>query len=129
MKANLGLVFFLMSFTVFASEVSINFAKFEQQSNTWKIAVTLEHPDTGWEHYANAWRVVDAEGNELAKRVLVHPHVNEQPFTRKLDFAKLPDGIDVVYVEASDTLHGWSSGRVKVDLNESAGDRYTVKRD
>lgn len=128
MKSYFGLILLLLSMSVSASEVSIKFARFELQNTTWKIAVTLEHPDSGWEHYANAWRVVDADGNELAKRVLVHPHVNEQPFTRKLDFAKLPEDIKRVYVEASDTVHGWSSDRLEVDLNKSAGHRYSVTR-
>lgn len=128
MKLLSTMLLLFISLNVLASEVSIKFAKFEQQANTWKIAVTLEHPDTGWDHYANAWRVLDTEGNELAKRVLVHPHVNEQPFTRKLDFAKLPDDIEHVLVEASDTVHGWSSDRLKVDLTSKSGDRYSVKK-
>lgn len=46
------------------------------------IHVTLSHPDTGWDHYANFWHVLDDKGNVLAERELVHPHVHEQPFTR-----------------------------------------------
>ena len=64
------------------------------------IAVTLSHPDTGWDHYANVWRVFDADGNQLAERVLAHPHVTEQPFTRGTSF-ELPEGIREIH------LHAW----------------------
>jgi hypothetical protein len=46
------------------------------------VAVRIRHPDTGWNHYVNEWIVVTADGKEIAKRTLYHPHVNEQPFTR-----------------------------------------------
>ena len=50
--------------------------------NAWRIDVTLSHPDTGWDHYANGWEVLAPDGTRLGLRVLVHPHVDEQPFTR-----------------------------------------------
>lgn len=66
-----------------AGEVSILAADLKQQSNlTWSLSVTLKHADTGWDHYADNWRLVDKEGEILGDRVLFHPHVNEQPFTR-----------------------------------------------
>ena len=46
----------------------------------WSFDVTVRHADTGWEHYADAWRVVGPDGVVYGTRVLVHPHVNEQPF-------------------------------------------------
>ena len=34
----------------------------------WRADVTLRHDDTGWDHYADAWRVLDMEGNVLGTR-------------------------------------------------------------
>lgn len=64
------------------------------------LQVTLSHSDTGWDHYANLWQVFDEAGNLLGERVLLHPHVNEQPFTRstKID---LPDGAKQITIIAS----------------------------
>lgn len=59
---------------------------------TYRFDVTIRHPDTGWDHYADGWRVLDMDGNELGMRVLFHPHVDEQPFTRSLDGVKIPAG-------------------------------------
>ena len=48
-----------------------------QAANSWRFDVTIRHPDTGWEHYADGWRVLDMQGNELGMRVLHHPHETE----------------------------------------------------
>ena len=45
----------------------------------YQVSVTLLHADTGWDHYANRWDVLDEAGNLLGSRELLHPHVNEQP--------------------------------------------------
>ena len=58
------------------------------------IDVTLRHADTGWDHYANRWEVIGPDGRVLATRVLYHPHVNEQPFTRS-ETIQVPAGTAV----------------------------------
>ncbi|HCQ64922.1 MAG TPA: hypothetical protein DIU07_07030 [Rhodobacteraceae bacterium] len=78
------------------------------------IHVTLAHPDTGWDHYADGWEVVTGDGRSLGLRVLAHPHVNEQPFTRSLRLdAPLPDG--PVSVRARCNVDGWGEALVPVD--------------
>jgi hypothetical protein len=80
--------------------------------------VTLKHADTGWEHYADAWRVLSPSGEELGKRVLYHPHVDEQPFTRSLGNINIPADLTEVYIEAHDKVHGWNPQRLKVPLKK-----------
>ncbi|WP_337926813.1 hypothetical protein [Heliomarina baculiformis] len=70
--------------------------------------MTLSHADTGWEHYADGWRVLDAKGTELARRDLLHPHVHEQPFTRSLSGVKIPDGLDTIHIQSRCIVDGWS---------------------
>ena len=83
----------------------------------WRFDVTILHPDTGWEHYADGWRVLDMNGAELGIRVLLHPHVNEQPFTRSLSGVDIPDGTKQVQIQARDVSHGWNENTTIVDLN------------
>ncbi len=109
-----------------ASPVHIEFVSIEKSAASWKFSVTLRHADTGWEHYANGWRVVDKDGKVLGLRVLYHPHVDEQPFTRSHQIA-VPTGLKELYVEARDNKQGWSKDRVKIDLRNSKGDRYEIK--
>ena len=81
----------------------------------YQVSVTLEHADTGWDHYANRWDVLDQDGNVLGSRVLAHPHVNEQPFTRSLR-VEIPASVKVVTIVASDSVHGDNEETVKVEV-------------
>ena len=82
----------------------------------WSFDVTVEHADTGWEHYADAWRVIGPDGVVYGTRTLLHPHVGEQPFTRALSGVSIPEGIDTVTVESHDNVHGWGGATVEVTL-------------
>jgi len=110
-----------------ADEVKIEHTVFKKRGDAWTIETTLRHGDTGWEHYADAWRVVDEAGKELGKRELLHPHENEQPFTRSLSGMSIPSETRIVFVEAHDKVHGWSKQRIRVDLQQAKGEHFEVK--
>lgn len=82
----------------------------------WRIDVTLSHSDTGWDHYADSWEVLDADGNRLGIRKLMHPHVTEQPFSRSLFDVMVPDGTREVYIRARCSISGWGKDTVAVRL-------------
>ena len=44
--------------------------------------VTIASNDTGCAHYVDWWEVVDENGALVYRRVLLHDHADEQPFTR-----------------------------------------------
>jgi len=81
----------------------------------YNISVTLEHGDEGWDHYANRWDVLDENGELLGSRVLAHPHVNEQPFTRSLR-VEIPAGVKTVTIVAADSVHGDNQETVAVEV-------------
>ena len=81
---------------------------------TYTITVTVEHGDDGWDHYADAWEVLGPDGKILAKRVLTHPHVNEQPFTRSKSGIKIPAGIETVTIRAHDLLDGYGGQELEL---------------
>lgn len=84
---------------------------------TWRFDVTIRHPDTGWDHYADGWRVLDMQGNELGMRELLHPHETEQPFTRSLSGVTIPEGVTQVQIQARCNVDGWSADTTVVTLN------------
>lgn len=80
--------------------------------------VTVKHADTGWDHYANRWEIQSESGKILATRILHHPHVDEQPFTRSLENVQLPNNITEVYVVAFDTNAEKSNPPYRVRIGE-----------
>ncbi len=113
----LGTMAIAMASTVAAGPVEILNVDARQSGGTWTFNVTVAHADTGWENYADGWQVVDADGAELGMRVLAHPHVNEQPFTRSLSGVVIPEGTTEVYIRGRDNVDGWTEGRYAVPLN------------
>ena len=128
MKMKIFCFILLSVFTnvAFSDNVIIEFAKLHKQVGGWNISVTLKHKDSGWNHYANAWQVVDEKNQLLGKRVLLHPHVNEQPFTRSLYSVKIPADVKVIFIEATDLVHGLSSDRLRIDLSKPTSKRYKI---
>jgi len=100
-----------------AGDAVVEKATASKSGNTWRFSVTISHGDTGWDHYADGWGIYLEDGTELGYRVLAHPHVNEQPFTRSLAGVVVPKGVKEVYVIPRDSVHGVSGTRVKVSLN------------
>lgn len=111
-----------------AGQVEIVRTEFVLRGGAWTVSTTLRHGDTGWEHYADAWRVVNEKGDVLGTRTLFHPHVDEQPFTRSQSGIQIAKDTHIVFVEAHDKKHGWSPQRIQVDLRQSEGERFTVQR-
>lgn len=86
------------------------------------FAVTLSHADEGWEHYANRFEVLAPDGTLLGARALAHPHVEEQPFTRRLPGIRIPDGVTRARVRASDSRHGLGGMELELALPLPDGD-------
>lgn len=108
MRYHLAAAIALLATPALAGEVEVVDAKAVPGAGAWTFHVTLAHTDTGWDHYADAWRVVGPDGAILGVRELLHPHVNEQPFTRSLSGVAIPDGVTEVTIEARDNVDGWS---------------------
>ena len=90
-----------------------------ENEGTWNFSVTISSPYDSPERYADAWRVLDPDGNQLAERVLTHDHANEQPFTRSLSGVRIPAGVEKVRVEPRDSRDGYGTGRsIEVRLTQ-----------
>lgn len=107
----------------------------ETAEGLWTFSAEVAHPDTGWEDYADGWDVVLPDGT-VAKanpddpftRLLLHPHVNEQPFTRSQSNVPIPAEITTVTVRAHDLVDGFGGQELVVDLTAASGENFEVTR-
>lgn len=79
----------------------------------FEVTATLSSPYDSPERYADAWRVLDENGDELGVRELAHDHASEQPFTRS-EVVTIPADVDEVTVEGRDQVSGYGGETVTV---------------
>ena len=100
-----------------ADEADVVSVKVERTGqNVYRFDVTVRHHDEGWHHYADMWKVVLPDGRVAATRVLQHPHVDEQPFTRGMAGIEIPAGTDSVFVKIHDSVHHYGGKEAVVKL-------------
>ena len=78
-----------------------------EAGGTFRFHVTVRSSETGWDKYADAWEVRAPDGTVLGTRILAHPHLDEQPFTRSLSGVAIPADVTRVEVAARDLLEGF----------------------
>jgi len=89
----------------------------EKKTNgTYSFHVTVRHDDSGWDHYSNKWDVRGPDGTVYGIRVLLHPHENEQPFTRSQSGIEIPADVKQVVIRAYDSVHGTTGIEIQVDV-------------
>ena len=107
----------VMATTVNAGEAHVEDVELTAEAeNRYRFSVTVSHQDEGWKHYADRWEVVGPGGEVLATRTLLHPHVEEQPFTRSLSGIEIPPALNKVQIRAHDSQHGYGGKTVTIDL-------------
>ena len=82
----------------------------------FEVSATVRSADTGWDKYADLWEVRSPNGTVLGQRVLAHPHVDEQPFTRSLGGVEIPDGVGEVTIVARDSVAGFCGAEYVVEV-------------
>lgn len=117
LHAGLGAVALALAGAALADPAVVVDARPSASGETWSFSVTLSHPETGWDDYADGWRVVLSDGTILGTRELLHPHADEQPFTRSLSGVTVPMGTERVFIETRTNVEGWGIERFEVVLD------------
>lgn len=91
---------------------SVNSVTITGQSNQYHVSVSISSPDTGCEQYADWWEVLSEDGDLLYRRILLHSHVNEQPFTRSGGPVDIREDT-VVYIRAHMNQAGFGGNIMK----------------
>jgi hypothetical protein len=85
-------------------------------ADAFDFDVTLSSPYDRPERYADAFRVMASDGRVFGERVLLHDHMDEQPFTRDLHGVKIPADIRDVVVQGRDQKSGYGGKTMTVKL-------------
>ena len=107
----------LIALPAYAGEADVVDVKVRRNSSgTYDFDVTVKSVDKGWNHYADAFEVLGPDGAVLGRRVLLHPHETEQPFTRELYGVTIPAGVTQVTVRARHKPKGYDGKVQRVAL-------------
>ena len=138
----IGALFFLLAVFLIESAMAgaadanvIEVRAIKGGNGDWTFHVTVSHPDTGWDDYCDGWDVVTDAGEVLKRnpkdpftRLLLHPHENEQPFTRSQSGLTIPEGVKSVTVRAHDIVDGFGGQEITLDLSADSGPGYTISK-
>ncbi len=107
----------LFTSAAWAGEADVVGAKVHKAPDgSYSFDVTVRSNDRGWDYFADAFEVLTPDGKVLGRRVLLHPHENEQPFTRDLYGVKVPQGVERVVIRARHKPKGYDGKTLTVDL-------------
>jgi hypothetical protein len=117
MRTPLSILFLLLlPCSIFAGEADVIAAEVEHTGGDfYQFKVTVQHDDESWEHFAKAWEVLDMNGNILGARILLHPHINEQPFTRSHTIV-IPENVNQVTIRTYDLIHKYGGQELTIDI-------------
>ncbi len=73
-------------------------------------------------------KVIKPDPESKFTRTLLHPHVDEQPFTRNQSGIVIPENVNKVRVRAHELINGFGGQEVTVDLTKGLGQNFEVNK-
>lgn len=121
MQGIIALVLLIFSVSVQADQADVSNVEVTSHGDRrYSFKVTVQHADTGWEHYADAMVIYTEDDKYLFSGNLRHPHVKEQPFIRSLPNVPVPEDIDTVIIRAHCSRDGFGGAEITIKLPEES---------
>jgi hypothetical protein len=86
------------------------------QAGIYHIRVTIEHEDTGWDDYVEAWEITSPEGELLGVRPFFEPELETTRTVTALAGVVIPEDIRTVTIRARTHPNGIEGDPVQVQL-------------
>jgi hypothetical protein len=93
-------------------------ATYTVSSNSYRFDVTVSSEYDTPQRYADAYRIMDENGEVYGIRELAHDHAYEQPFTRSLSGVTIPNTIKTLIIEGRDQTYGWGGETFTINLSD-----------
>ena len=86
---------------IIQNQINANVTEVTAQGSkgNYTFYVTLKSDETGCDQYADWWEVLNAKGELVYRRVLLHSHPDSQPFTRSGNPVNVTEN-DRLYIRA-----------------------------
>jgi len=86
------------------------------QPGIYHIKVTIEHGDTGWDDYVEAWEMFAPDGTLLGSRPFFGPELEEQATVSALAGVVIPQDVETVTIRARNFPQGLNGDPVEVRI-------------
>lgn len=87
-----------------------------EQSGIYHIRVTIEHEDTGWDDYVEAWELHDPDGKIMAVRPFFEPELDQQQTVSALAGVVIPAEVKTVTIRARSHPVGLAGDPVEIQI-------------
>ncbi len=102
-----------------ASEAQVISVRVNGEPGNYSFSVEVSSPDEGCSQYADWWEVISQDGSLIYRRILLHSHVNEQPFTRSGGPVSVEEGETVLV-----RVHMYPGGYSDLAMRGSPGQGF-----
>ena len=87
-----------------------------EQSGIYHISVTIDHEDTGWDDYVEAWEIFDPSGKLIGVRPFFEPELEDTRTVTALAGVVIPEDIKTVTIRARTYPKGIEGEPVEVQI-------------
>lgn len=82
----------------------------------YHISVTIEHKDTGWDDYVDAWEIVGSNGTLLGVRPFFEPELDEAKTVSALAGVVIPEDVKTVTIRTRKHPQGYEGEPVEITI-------------
>lgn len=86
------------------------------QPGIYHIKVVIEHEDSGWEDYVEAWEVIGSDGQVLGVRPFFEPELDQPKTVSALSGVVIPEDVKKVTIRARKHPQGYQGEPVEVTI-------------
>lgn len=86
------------------------------QPGIYHVKVTIEHEDTGWDDYVDAWEIVGSDGSVLGVRPFFEPELDRGRTVTALAGVVISKDVKTVTIRTRKHPHGYQGAPVEVTI-------------
>ncbi len=86
------------------------------QSGIYHVKVVIEHEDTGWDDYVDAWEIIGSNGMILGVRPFFEPELDQSRTVSALAGVVIPEDVKTVTIRTRKHPDGYKGDPVEITI-------------